>query len=148
MGMVLRKKMMANMFNDRATMLRPRTNHKFVFGKGSFNRAAESSDATSDTAGSSPRIGITTRNVNTSLKDSGERIFEIIHIATTPTVTNRALDMMGFCMAHELVLAVSRDSSSKSIAPQSKKNQPLKGLFSALICVKEQCIKRFNAFDV
>jgi hypothetical protein len=46
------------------------------------------------------------------------------------------------------VVVVSRDSSSKSIAPQSKKNQPLKGLFSALIWVKEQCIKRFNAFDV
>ena len=96
MGMVLRKKMMANAFNDRATMLRPRTNHKFVFGRGSFNRATESSAATSDTAGSSPRMGITTRNVNTPLNDSGERIFEIIHIATAPTVTKRALDRMGF----------------------------------------------------
>ena len=97
-------------------MLRPRTNHKFLFGMRSFNKDADSNDATSDTAGSSPRIGMTTRNVNTALNVSGARIFEIIHIAKMPTSTNRALDCVGFLQAHELVVAVSRNFSSKFIS--------------------------------
>jgi hypothetical protein len=51
-------------------------------------------------------------------------------------------------VAHELVAAVSRDSSSKSIAPKLEENQPFRGFFSAAICVKEQCIKRFKTFDI
>ena len=140
--MVFIKKIMANSFMDSAIVLRPRTNHRLVFGMRSFNRAADSNTATSDTAGSSPRIGITTRNVNTSLNASGERIFEIIHIATRPTKTNRALDSRGLLKAQELVVTASFDSSSKSISPKSKRNGSHPPISNRFLCLTRECIKR------
>ena len=110
------KKMIANTFNSSARVLVIVAAHLTGLTRLIFNKLTHKKEAASATPGSKRRIGITIRNVNTSLNDVGERRLEIIQSAMMPSKIRKTLVKKGFLKV-QLLVSASSFCCSKIVAP-------------------------------
>ena len=110
------KKMIANTFNSSARVLVVVAGHLTGLTRLIFNKLTHKKEAASATPGSKRSIGITIRNVNTSLNDVGERRLEIIQSAMMPSKMRKVLVKKGFLKV-QLLVSASSFCCSKIVAP-------------------------------